>query len=364
MYLLKLNCLFRIDPSTIETPSTDEDGNTLRHSMIKTIAHDLAQMLLNRYSNLKIKFLHQGSAWYSVEHLYDVDVLLVFSEQYDVNRLLPLFQDHIVASVGSSASHSNLCEHSKQVKPTLAVAAWMTDNFDRWLTRPWLGHYDLLLTTSQRASQFFHKLSSTIGFPMQCAIGCPQDRRRLPRGVKGLDIPFKSRSGIEVDKLEMPIASTTTSDPANHHIMETDKLFAGLDFVIVLADTFRKVDSKESRGIDLDSLSTALSAHSLHSKRGKIVIGYFRDVHAHQAKAHSQGHSEHHHQDHQNSSKPSLKSQRKHKTPFGASQHRQLETEVSSNVDSRNEFMNIELVSYEVLREVTHQFLHFARALF
>jgi hypothetical protein len=40
-------------------------------------------------------------------------------------------------------------------KITLTKIGWMTNRFNLWLSSPWIGNYDLLLTTSSTAQKFF-----------------------------------------------------------------------------------------------------------------------------------------------------------------------------------------------------------------
>jgi hypothetical protein len=296
----------------------------MRSSILKTIAHDLAEELLSHYSNIRVKFLHQGLAWYSIDHLYDVDILLVFSEDYDLFRVMPWFQDSLPSNTMNSNTSQPCAEYrSRRLKSTLITIAWIYDHVDQWLVKPWFGHFDHLLTSSDLANKFLHKLSSTIGFPLRCIIACPNVKdRKIDRSNPS----FESRSVVPIHFHPLPNApnqSLTSISMGNHHVLEAQKLFHGLDFIIFISDHHNTFNAANVSSALLAALqqSDSKSHSSLQDKKGKIVIGY----------PHSEGssHSIHHH----------------HHTSTAPSSHRNLRV-------NANNTWEIELLSYEVIREV------------
>lgn len=118
-------------------------------------ARELSHSLGVKY-NVVIKYLCYEEDWYNVETL---DVLIVYLDYYDLSRVY-------------------------NRKPGLVQVAWMRNWFQRWLSRPYIGNYDLLLVSSTVAEEI---LSSGLPLPVQCLMRCPgglqglsQTRRVLP----------------------------------------------------------------------------------------------------------------------------------------------------------------------------------------
>ena len=54
------------------------------------------------------------------------------------------------------------------------LVCWWVGGLLRWLTRPWLGNYDLLLVSSELAKEFFEDYGNQFGFQTACVFGCPE----------------------------------------------------------------------------------------------------------------------------------------------------------------------------------------------
>eukprot|EP01038_Epipyxis_sp_PR26KG_P010841 gene10841-14552_t len=127
-------------------------------------AYELGDSLQSRY-NVEIRYLRKGISWYSIRHLYDVDVLITLLDDYDLSIALTIHRESI--------KNLNRCSRTG-VKSSLFTIAWMRNWFHRWQTRPWIGNYDLILTSSSTAKQYFDIIGNTIGLQVDCFMGCPQ----------------------------------------------------------------------------------------------------------------------------------------------------------------------------------------------
>ena len=61
-------------------------------------------------------------------------------------------------------------------KPTMVSIGWSRNWFHRWLQQPWIGNYDLLLTSSTISKTFFDEFGKKFGHAVQCVHGCPMER--------------------------------------------------------------------------------------------------------------------------------------------------------------------------------------------
>ena len=123
-------------------------------------ATEIGNALDSRF-NVKIVYLHRSVSWYDVEEL---DIVISFLDPYDLTQI-------------------------RKAKPSLIVVAWMRNWFHRWLSRKWIGNYDLLLTSSLASAEFFRSFST---LPVQCHMRCPP--------LLALD---RKRSKVEVDVLRI-----------------------------------------------------------------------------------------------------------------------------------------------------------------
>ena len=122
---------------------------------------------LSSLFDVKIEYLARGPGWYV--GVRKVDIVVAFLDQFDVSQI-------------------------KQAKPSLVVVAWMRNWFHRWLSRKWIGNFDLLLMSSSVASSFFRSFST---LPVQCHQRCPPalalHRRELSVQVGTLRIATNPR---------------------------------------------------------------------------------------------------------------------------------------------------------------------------
>eukprot|EP01034_Spumella_vulgaris_P022401 gene22401-28523_t len=122
--------------------------------------------------NVEVRYLRRGQEWYSPSALADLDVLVTMLDAFDLGRALAAVQ----RNTAESAPHSTLTsakDRRRSVKSSLVAVAWMRNWFQRWLTRPWVGNYDLLLGSSPSAQDFVRRIGSSVGFQVQCVMGCP-----------------------------------------------------------------------------------------------------------------------------------------------------------------------------------------------
>eukprot|EP00981_Chlorochromonas_danica_P008081 scaffold1962_cov180-Ochromonas_danica.AAC.16 len=148
------------------------------------IAYEIGQALRANYRNIHIRYLRRGVQWYAMENLYDVDVLISLLDSFDLTKILPLFQTAPKInqmSISSSFSKRNATEDNStgfllelHTKPSLVTIAWTRNWFHRWLMRPWIGNYDLVLTSSMLSKAFFDQMSYSVGFPLHCSVHCPR----------------------------------------------------------------------------------------------------------------------------------------------------------------------------------------------
>lgn len=123
-------------------------------------ARELASSVVSKY-NVIIKYLLYDEDWYNAESL---DILMVFLDYYELPRVY-------------------------NSKPSLVHVAWLRNWFQRWISRPYIGNYDLLLVSSTVAETVMQSLqyqhhSSThthipIPFPVQCVKRCPSSVQTL-----------------------------------------------------------------------------------------------------------------------------------------------------------------------------------------
>jgi hypothetical protein len=133
-------------------------------------AYELGQALYSKYSNVQVRYLRRGNQWYAVQHLYDVDVLITQLDAYDLSKILPLYQ----RSSKSRGAQNQMLPVELRLKPHFTAIAWMRNWFNRWLSRSWIGNYDLYLTSSSLSKKFFDRIGQEIGFSVHCAIRCPK----------------------------------------------------------------------------------------------------------------------------------------------------------------------------------------------
>jgi hypothetical protein len=190
-------------------------------------ADELATALLKTYSSvLEVRFLRKGrgqgpgqNQWYKAEALADVDVLIALLDDYDVTLAIS------AADRQSSSNEYNKMEY-RGIKPGLVTIAWMRNWFERWLTRPWLGNFDLLLTSSDLATAFFADISAKVGFPTACSQACPMvsDQARSSHAL-----PLQSQTGY---RFALPVLTMrlATNPDSFHPGPATDKYKADYTF--------------------------------------------------------------------------------------------------------------------------------------
>jgi len=109
-------------------------------------AKELANSIKITY-NVVIKYLRYEDNWYDVD---GIDILIVFLDYYELPQVY-------------------------NRKSDLIQIAWLRNWFHRWLSRPYIGNYDLLLASSSVAVAAIqhHQKISEVALPVQCLQRCP-----------------------------------------------------------------------------------------------------------------------------------------------------------------------------------------------
>lgn len=90
----------------------------------------------------------------------EIDVLVTLLDDFDVAKAL---NTHNSGGLNDGA------------RPTLITIAWARNWFHRWLQQPWMGNYDLLLTSSTLAQNFYDEFGRRYGYPVKCIHSCPAE---------------------------------------------------------------------------------------------------------------------------------------------------------------------------------------------
>eukprot|EP01038_Epipyxis_sp_PR26KG_P008893 gene8893-11996_t len=125
-------------------------------------AEELAEALEQNY-NVEIRYLYKGVSWYNSRFLFDLDILITFLDDYDIGKALVISRNEFGRKGHLRSS----------VKMNLITIAWMRNWFQRWLYRPWIGNYDLLMTSSETSKRFFLDVQAKIGLQVKCVMACP-----------------------------------------------------------------------------------------------------------------------------------------------------------------------------------------------
>jgi hypothetical protein len=130
------------------------------------------------------QYLYQGEEWYNTKKLQQTDLLFVLLDTYDLGKAL-----HIVDKEEEKYGYAQL--PTKSVKKNIVCIAWARNWFQRWLSRPFIGQYDMILVSSFTAQRIFNQISSTIGLATQCLHQCP-------RGYSELSTSYRSHVKTEI----------------------------------------------------------------------------------------------------------------------------------------------------------------------
>eukprot|EP01033_Poteriospumella_lacustris_P011777 gene11777-8387_t len=177
-------------------------------------AYELGQALQTVYSHVKIRYLRRGPAWYNPALLHDVDVLITLLDQYDLTQILGYYLDSSVPNYFEKQAFT--CVKSYQLKPTLITVAWVRNWFHRWLSKPWFGNYDVVLTSSQLSQRFYETIGTTIGFAASCANGCPQKAKTSSASVSATSGTTASAGFVSptLPEHHRPVKAAAPSAPA------------------------------------------------------------------------------------------------------------------------------------------------------
>eukprot|EP00597_Dinobryon_sp_UTEXLB2267_P004149 CAMPEP_0170062350 /NCGR_PEP_ID=MMETSP0019_2-20121128/3606_1 /TAXON_ID=98059 /ORGANISM="Dinobryon sp., Strain UTEXLB2267" /LENGTH=1130 /DNA_ID=CAMNT_0010268469 /DNA_START=454 /DNA_END=3846 /DNA_ORIENTATION=+ len=205
--------------------------------------------------NVEVVYLRKGQMWYSAQYLSQVDVLVTLLDDYDLSKLFSGSIRHTRDLTYAASNGMSGAFHSG-IKASLITVAWMRNWFHRWLTRPWIGNYDLLLTSSQTAADFFRTIASSVGLNVACSFHCPKlpkHAHAFPAGTDSTPVSLANRPLIS-RRLNVPVkvlrlatnhlvfsskvphtATKTEHDPLEHAIIRelraAPKALRVLDYV-------------------------------------------------------------------------------------------------------------------------------------
>jgi hypothetical protein len=120
-----------------------------------------------------------GVNWYDSNLLSRLDILITFLDDYNLTKAyqhsymaIPSFDPHTARK-----SYQSNDDVAKSLKPTIFFIAWMRNWYERWLMRPWIGNYDMLMISSPSTKHFFEQYDRQYKFMCQCFNGCSQNFR-------------------------------------------------------------------------------------------------------------------------------------------------------------------------------------------
>ena len=207
--------------STINTTCADSHIITIAMAIsnpVKTpnagdifTAQELALQVQLQY-RVRITFLHRGVNWYD---LSGVDVLITFLDAYNLSYIQYGALD-------------------------LIKVAWARNWFHRWMSRPWVGNFDLLLLSSGVAKRFFDNyINDQGGFPLKCTTRCPKNypstlrvKYRVPVEILRIATnpqkfsPFNSTASSPFLRANK-ISSPHINSPSSYNQNKVDYVFPG-----------------------------------------------------------------------------------------------------------------------------------------
>lgn len=108
---------------------------------------------LRLHFHVDVTFLYEDSTYYDAKN---VDVLIAMLPNFNPTRIV-------------------------NARPSLVKVAWMRNWFHLWMTQPWLGHFNLLLSSSPAAKDMIDDILSKIPavFKTMCTRRCPVAYKQL-----------------------------------------------------------------------------------------------------------------------------------------------------------------------------------------
>ncbi len=141
---------------------------------------------MKKYSNFiaEIRFLRKNVNWYDFFALQNVDILVSLLDEYNLARALSIQPDPLNSDI------QRKCQYPCTLNPNLITIAWVRNWFQRWLTRPFIGNYHLVMVSSDYAHRFYEDYREHIGFQIQCFQSCPS--YSFPQQLIGFDTVNKT----------------------------------------------------------------------------------------------------------------------------------------------------------------------------
>jgi hypothetical protein len=132
-------------------------------------ANELADAMQQLYpGQLRVVYLFQGPDWYNASKIAEVDILISLLDIFNLGRALSAIRPQSVQTEYATAQLPPV-----SAKRTLITIGWARNWFKRWISRPWSGHWDLLLVSSATALNIFQDVVKHAGLPLQCLHRCP-----------------------------------------------------------------------------------------------------------------------------------------------------------------------------------------------
>ncbi|CAE7468160.1 unnamed protein product [Symbiodinium microadriaticum] len=191
-------------------------------------ARELGNSLSSLF-DVKVVYLDRGPGWYA--DTSELDILVAFLDAYEV----PLV---------------------KLARPSLIVVAWMRNWFHRWLSKQWIGNFDMILVSSSVAAAFYMSFPT---LPVQCHERCPPalalHRRRLEVHVDTLRIatnPLRFSPGAPSSKFRADYVFTGSYWEAHRDVMDFNPLnISEFKGVVIGANWHRAPVSKDTFDLEL-----------------------------------------------------------------------------------------------------------------
>lgn len=135
-------------------------------------AYELGTALQKEFSNVNVRYLRKNVDWYDAQRLVDVDIIVVLLDNYDLSKAL-FSKEAYMSQLREGKLRTDGLTEIVSIKDSIFCIAWVRNWFHRWLSRPWIGNYDLILTSSAVSKSFYENFGETIGFQVRCVMSCP-----------------------------------------------------------------------------------------------------------------------------------------------------------------------------------------------
>ena len=233
-------------------------------------AEELGNSLISLFPTYiaEVRYLRRYIHWYDYESLSGVDILISLLDAFDVSKALAARPPAVIHNKRGS-------DEFPELKPTLITIAWPRNWFQRWIGRPFIGNFDLILVSSELSKVFYEHYSSKFGFQTRCVMGCtplPVHNVRVSGGSIGRPgLPRDSSPSIQSVHRTSPPPSIRDSSPSPYKPHTTSS--AGTSAASVEYDLMPRLSSgvRLSVPIELMRLATSPSRFSPTSSSSRAT---------------------------------------------------------------------------------------------